>query len=99
MAWAGSSQHGLHAGAALNAGLCALLARLAGSPSAAVSAEALAALQPIAGVQPDALHSCWGKVRAVLLRSLDAQGMAGDVPGAAILPLQRPAVTHQLTWE
>ena len=87
MAWARGSQHELHAGAALPAGLCALLADLAGSISAAVTAEALAALQPIARAQPDALHSCWAGVRAVLLQSLDACGTAGDAPGAATLAL------------
>ncbi|CAK0757758.1 hypothetical protein CVIRNUC_002567 [Coccomyxa viridis] len=82
------------AGAALPAGLCALLADLAGSISAAVTAEALAALQPIARAQPDALHSCWAGVRAVLLQSLDACGTAGDAPGAATLALLETGVEH-----
>ena len=87
MAQAGGSQHGLHAGAALPAGLCALLADLAGSPSAAVSAEALAALQPVAAAQPDALHSCWDRVRAVLLESLSTDRVSQDVAGVVVLSL------------
>lgn len=87
MPWAGGSHEVLHAGWLLPAGLCALLADLAGSPSAAVSAEALAALQPIASAQPDALHSCWVGVRAVILRSVSPGRAAGDASGAAMLPL------------
>ena len=85
-AWAGGQQQALHAGAVLPAGLCALLADLAGSPSAAVSAEALAALQPLAGVQPGALHSCWDGVQAVIVRSLSADRTPGDMSGACNAP-------------
>ena len=84
---AGGTRRALHAGAALPAGLCDLLADLAGSPSAAVSAEALAALQLVAAAQPDALHSCWDGVRAVLLKILSFAGTTGDVSRAAMLSL------------
>ena len=56
-----------------------MLAGLAGAPAAAVSAEALAALQPLASVQPDALRTCWPRLRGILLAHLEASHLTGEL--------------------
>ena len=65
-------------GASGLAGLPCLLAGLAGSPAAAVAAEAFAALQPLALAQPRALSSCWPGLREAILARLEAEPLAGE---------------------
>ena len=60
-----------------------MLASLAGAPSAAVSAEALAALQPLAAAQPEALQACWRRLREVLVAHVEAKPSAGETGYAA----------------
>jgi hypothetical protein len=74
-----------HAGGngAIPLGLPALLMDLAEVPAIATSAEALAALQPLASAQLATVRGRWSRLQVVILRHLESEPAAGSPADAA----------------